>query len=99
MARSHSELHQKHIQEDIITDKGHIHLIRQIKNKTKNQIVTEEALEPQQETNNKKLQEYYVRIETTGLIKQVSSQSEQDKGTIASMFYAIMMTMEFWLNQ
>ena len=61
---------QKHIQENTMTDKGHMHMTRQIKKlkqeKTEQSQTEEEALNPQQETDNEKTNLNFARIEETG---------------------------------
>ena len=57
-------------QENIITDKGHMHMTRQVKKPKNNQQeqsqAEEEALNSQQETDNKKKELNLVRTEETG---------------------------------
>ena len=60
----------KCMQENIITDKGHVHMTRQVKKPKNDQQeqsqAEEEALNPQQETDNKKTELNFVRMEETG---------------------------------
>ena len=71
---------QKYVTQNIIHDKGHMHMQRQVKSKkedntakNKDNTVAEkdatetESLNPIQEHNNSKTNEYFARIEETGL--------------------------------